>query len=514
MSLPRVLSSAALAAAVAVPAFSQTALTVQRVAGGLRRPTYVTSPPRDYDRLFVLEKDVGQIRIVKDGKLLARPFLDIRTKIRGGGERGLLGLAFHPGYARNGYFYVNYTRAADGATVVERYTVSRNDPDLADPSSGFVLLTVPQPFSNHNGGCLQFGPRDGYLYIGLGDGGSGGDPFCNAQKGSTLLGKILRIDVDGGTPYAIPKDNPFVKNSAFRNEIWTYGWRNPWRFSFDRATGDMYVGDVGQNSWEEISFQAHGKGGGNYGWKVMEGAHCFSTGGCPGGTPRCNDPRLILPIHEYRNSIFTGNRSVTGGYVYRGCAIPDLVGTYFFADYVSGRIWSFRYVNGKVTAFRDRSAELGGPIGNISSFGEDADGELYIVEYGASSSIFKIVAKAPPPAVDLGYGNPGQSGRTPRFEACGLLTRGNRARFRVRNAPANTTGVLALSSRRNPTRYFFGTLVPALPLEVLPFSTDTNGEWSFVVPGGGGPGSAYGQAAVIDGNSLGLSNALRIDLQP
>jgi glucose/arabinose dehydrogenase len=364
-----------------------TDLTTVRVASGLSSPTYVTSSPGDSSRLFILEQR-GIIKILKNGDINPSPFLDIDSLISSGGERGLLGLAFHPGYQNNGYFYVDYTNNS-GNTVIARYQVS-GDPDIADPGSSMILLTINQPYSNHNGGMLAFGPDDGYLYVGMGDGGSAGDPQNRAQNDSTLLGKLLRIDVDGGSPYGIPPDNPYVGGPGL-DEIWAKGLRNPWRFTFDRETYDMYIGDVGQNIWEEIDFEpASSTGGENYGWRFMEGSHCYNP------PVDCDPGGLTYPIYEYDHS--SGRCSVTGGYVYRGNVIPSLRGTYFFADYCSGDIWSFEYGGNNVNNFQDRTAELdpagNQAINNISSFGEDAYGEIYICDF-ADGEIYKIVPASP-----------------------------------------------------------------------------------------------------------------------
>ncbi|MAE77592.1 MAG: glucose dehydrogenase [Planctomycetes bacterium] len=494
---------------LAIPALAQTPLRVVKVDGFYRRPVDMQVPPGDEARLFVVSQ-YGTIHLVKNDKLQATPFLDMRSLVRCCSERGLLGMAFHPDYARNGWFYVNYTRSSDGATMVERFTRSTANPDLADPASRRTIIgPFSQPYSNHNGGCIQFGP-DNKLYIGTGDGGSGGDPGCRAQNGASWMGKMLRIDVSnpaGG--YTVPQDNPFVKNAAFRNEIWSYGWRNPWRFSFDRVTGDMYVGDVGQNAREEISFQFKGIGGGNYGWKFMEGNRCYGSSNCTNVIP-CNDVRLIKPIYDYVNP--TVGRSVTGGYVYRGCAIPDLRGTYFFSDYQSRRTWSFRYDGKAVSAFQDRTTELGSY--NVSSFGQDARGELYIV--ALSGSIYKIVPNAPPPVQDLGFGKIGGNGLVPRFDACGLLTSGNTAELRLARAPTATLAILVASSQRNPTNIFGGMLLP-VPMQLLiNFVTDSSGTVRFTVPGGGGKLSIYTQYVILDPKAsfgFGFSNALRVDFQ-
>ncbi len=364
---------------------SGTAIRAERIASGLNRPLFLTAPPRDVSRLFIVEKP-GRIRILKWGALLPVPFLDISSLVSNGSEQGLLGLAFHPQYADNGRFFVNYTDNA-GNTVVAEYRLSAH-PDVADSTSARMVLQVAQPYSNHNGGHLAFGP-DGYLYIGLGDGGSAGDPQGNAQNPSTLLGKMLRIDVDSATPYGVPPTNPFFGSGPPLDEIWALGLRNPWRYSFDRVSGDLYIADVGQNRFEEINFQhASSSGGDNYGWNIVEGnGHCYPSGSS------CNQTGLTLPIHEYDHS---QGCSVTGGYVYRGCKMPDLRGTYFYGDFCSAFVRSFRVVNGLAVDHQDRTAELessGVSIDQIASFGEDARGELYIVDLGGE--IFKILPASP-----------------------------------------------------------------------------------------------------------------------
>ena len=347
-------------------------LGVQEVAAGLSDPLYLTSPATD-SRLFVVEQR-GRIRILKNGQLLATPFLDITSRVSSGGERGLLSVAFHPSYATNGFFYVNFTDLA-GNTRVERFSVSSNA-DIANAGSSKLILTVAQPFANHNGGLNLFGP-DGMLYIGLGDGGSAGDPQGNGQSLATLLGKILRIDVDRGDPYAIPPNNPFVGRSDARGEIWAYGLRNPWRFAFDRIGGLLYVADVGQNRFEEVDVVPSTTGGINYGWNIMEGASCFVT------TP-CNQTSLELPALVYDHS--NGACSITGGYAYRGNVITDLIGTYLYSDYCAGFLKSFRYQSGIATEQRTHDV---GNIGSITSFGQDAAGELYLTS--SNGSVYRIV---------------------------------------------------------------------------------------------------------------------------
>ncbi|MCC7020654.1 MAG: PQQ-dependent sugar dehydrogenase [Ardenticatenales bacterium] len=321
-------------------------------------------------RLFIVEKP-GRIRIVKDGQLLDAPFLDITDRVEAAAnERGLLGLAFHPEYAENWQFYVYYTSKAvrgrkRGDLVIARYHATA-DRDKADPDAELQLLTIEHNINgNHNGGNLEFGP-DGYLYIGTGDGGGGGDPFQAGQDANVLLGKMLRIDVDTGDPYVIPPSNPFASTPRRAPEVWAYGLRNPWKFTFDRATGDLYIADVGQNAWEEVNHQpADSKGGENYGWSVMEGSHCFNpqTG--------CDQRNKVLPVAEYSHSL---GLSITGGEVYRGEAFPGLTGTYFYADYSRGRIWALsRGTNGQW-----RNAEILTGKNGITSFGRDENGEIYI----------------------------------------------------------------------------------------------------------------------------------------
>ena len=344
-------------------------VTLEPVASGLDQPLFVTAPPGDTARVFVLEQS-GRIVIVRHDSVLGTPFLDVSALISCCGERGLLGLAFHPQYATNGYFYVNYTNTA-GDTRVMRYHVSANA-DVADAASASLVIGQAQPFPNHNGGMLAFGP-DGYLYVGLGDGGSSGDPQGNGQNPNTLLGKILRLDVNAaGAPYAIPAGNPFAGQAGHRGEVWDLGLRNPWRFSFDRQTGELYIGDVGQNAHEEVDVEPAGGGGRNYGWNTVEGMFCYPSGGT-----NCSMTGLTLPVLDYSHS---DGCSITGGYVYRGQRIPSLAGVYFYSDYCSGWIHSFRMSGGQATEHTDWPTLA--PGGNISSFGEDGRGELYVVSIG------------------------------------------------------------------------------------------------------------------------------------
>ena len=342
---------------------------LDRIVSGLSNPVYVTHAGDGSGRLFVVEQ-AGIIRIIQKGALLSTPFLDIRDRVESGGEKGLLSVAFHNNYESNRRFFVDYTTRRGGQlkTFIAEYKVSATDPNVADPTSERVLLEIDQPFSNHNGGLVKFGP-DGMLYIGMGDGGAGGDPLGHGQNLNTLLGALLRIDVDGGSPYAIPSDNPFVGEAGARGEIWAYGLRNPWRFSFDRCKGRLFLADVGQNSWEEVDLIEKG---GNYGWNIMEGAHCFKP---PTG---CNTTGLKLPIAEYANPAL--GCSIIGGYVYRGKQHAELMGRYFFGDFCSGRLWSLT----EATSGGWAMTELLQTGLSISSFGEDEEGEVYIVDYYGS----------------------------------------------------------------------------------------------------------------------------------
>jgi glucose/arabinose dehydrogenase len=366
---------------------------------GLSSPVDIANAGDGTDRLFIVERS-GIIKIIEDGVLLGTPYLDITSLTSCCGEQGLLGLVFHPNYASNGYFYVNYTDNG-GDTNISRFEVDPNDEDLGDPNSEVILLEIEQPYGNHNGGDLSFSPNDGYLYIAMGDGGSGGDPEDRAQDGGCLLGKILRIDVDGGggpaspsqsggdcnftssSNYTIPSDNPFTSDPNTIDEIWSEGWRNPWRFSFDSDNGNMWIADVGQNAWEEVDFEKSGTGGQNYGWRCYEGDHAYNTSGCgPQGS-------YIAPVFEYANP---GGRSVTGGYVYRGSAFPNMVGYYVLVDYITEDVWTlFRDENGVVTS---QSHNVAG-INAISTFGVDENGEMYAASLGGT--IYKVEDNSPLP---------------------------------------------------------------------------------------------------------------------
>lgn len=336
-------------------------ITLRRITDRVESPVCLTAPAGD-PRLFIVEQE-GRIRIVRDGRLLAAPFLDLASKVAYGGERGLLSVAFHPDYARNGLLFVNYTDKS-GDTQIERYHVS-DEPDRADPASAKRILSIDQPYSNHNGGLVMFGP-DRMLWIGMGDGGSGGDPGNRAQNPHELLGKMLRIDVDHGDPYAIPPGNPFADGRAGRPEIWAIGLRNPWRFAFD--DGRVYIADVGQNQWEEIDVADVAAAGLDYGWRQREGRHPYKP-----GTPGVTAARRVEPVLDYPHG---EGCSITGGFVYRGRALPQLVGRYVYGDYCSGWIRSFRWQGEAVTEEHTWDVPR---VGSLTSFGVDGRGELYVL---------------------------------------------------------------------------------------------------------------------------------------
>ena len=347
-------------------------LSTEQVVTGLSAPLFLTHAGDS--RLFIVEQR-GRIRIVENGQLLDTPFLDISNIVLDEGERGLLSMAFHPNYSNNGFLYVYHTDQG-GDSRVALYSGSGN---TADPNSGLTIMTIGQPFSNHNGGLLTFG-ADGMLYVALGDGGSGGDPMGNGQDTTTLLGSILRIDVDNqdvGLNYGIPSDNPFFGSGTARGEIWAYGLRNPWRFAFDDTDGRLYVADVGQSSFEEVSVVNAAVGGLNFGWNVMEGRSCFNAANCDQGG-------LVLPVLQYDN--VGSNCSITGGYVYRGSELSSLQGHYFYSDFCGGFLRSFRYNNGATADEQDWALN----VGAVTSFGQDSAGELYMIV--AAGAVLKIVA--------------------------------------------------------------------------------------------------------------------------
>jgi glucose/arabinose dehydrogenase len=368
-----------IAAPAAAPADARIAF--QRKASGLSKPVFITSARDGTGRMFIVEQ-TGRIRILKNGRIRSTPFLDIRGAVSGGSEQGLLGLAFHPDYRTNRKLYVMFTNR-NGDSVLREYRASASHPNVVNTNTKRTILKVAQPYSNHNGGMIAFGP-DGYLYVALGDGGSGGDPGNRAQRLDTLLGKILRIDTNGtadGKAYRIPATNPFAGATPGADEIWQFGLRNPWRFSFDRATGDLWIGDVGQNAWEEIDRAvrtASGAGRGvNWGWRILEGTHCYDP---PDG---CDPDGTALPLLEYAHG--GGRCSITGGYVYRGSAIPALRGGYVFADYCSGEIWVVA-ADAAAPAAKTLLKDTGLLI---SSFGETGAGELFVVDLGGR--LYRIV---------------------------------------------------------------------------------------------------------------------------
>ena len=356
----------------------QVKISLSAFVSGVDSPLFLTHAGDGSGRVYIVGQ-TGRISVAEaNGRLHPEPFLDISDRITAGGEQGLLGLAFHPAFAENGRFFVNYTDQ-NGDSVVAEY--QRAGEREADPASERVLLQIDQPYPNHNGGMLAFGP-DGFLYIGMGDGGSGGDPHDNGQRLDTLLGKLLRIDVDGGEPYGIPSDNPFVDEQDRRPEIWTYGIRNPWRFSFDRDTGDLFIGDVGQNELEEVDVLPAGTpSGANLGWRIMEASRCFAS-------DDCNAEGLVLPVIEYPTA---EGCAVTGGYVYRGSQFPALQGGYLFADFCGGQIWGLSAAKARAGSASRRlllQTDL-----NISSFGEDEEGELYVTDL-TGGAVYQVTGQA------------------------------------------------------------------------------------------------------------------------
>ncbi|MBI1268684.1 MAG: cadherin [Cryomorphaceae bacterium] len=366
----------ALTSALLAQTPSELDIQLVQIASGLSSPVGIYNAGDN--RLFILEQSQGDIEIITTAGTPVGKFLDLTGLISTGSERGLLGMAFHPQYASNGYFYVNYTNTS-GNTVIARYTRNAGNPNVADPSSASIVMTIAQPFSNHNGGHIAFGP-DGYLYIGMGDGGSADDPGNRSQNGQELLGKMLRIDVDGGSPYSIPSSNPFVGTPNVLDEIWAIGVRNPWKFSFDRLTGDLWIGDVGQNEWEEVNVQpAASIGGENYGWRCYEGFHPANTTGCAGAS------NYVEPVFEASHGSPDSWCSITGGLVYRGSDFPYMQGTYIFTDYCAG---DFRALVADGGGYAE-STVLGSQGFGFVAFGEDAEGEMYVAKLGGQ--IYRVV---------------------------------------------------------------------------------------------------------------------------
>jgi glucose/arabinose dehydrogenase len=371
------------------------AVTLRPVASGLTMPVEIAHAGDGSGRLFVVEQG-GVIKIIKDGAVLATPFLDIRAQVLSGGERGLLGLAFHPQFRTNGKFYVYYTRQTDGTIVVSEYLRSAANADVANPTTERQLFTVTHPQSNHNGGHIVFGP-DGYLYIGIGDGGGAGDTPNNAQNLGVRLGKLLRIDVNAASGFAVPPGNPFVARAGALPEIWAYGLRNPWKFNFDRASGDLLIADVGQNAWEEVDFEPAGDPGGrNYGWRITEGNHCFNP------SNGCNLAGITLPVIEYGHIFSSGGFAIVGGYVYRGRKSAALRGFYLYGDNVTNHMWAAAASEGWAPF-----SLINGPSG-ISTFGEDEAGELYVAGLN-SGTIHAIDGPAPGVATRFDFNGDGRA---------------------------------------------------------------------------------------------------------
>jgi glucose/arabinose dehydrogenase len=506
------LLSLAAVAVLALPALSQTPLTTELVVSGLAKPLWAGSPPGDNTRLFVVEQSTADVEVVNllTNTKNALPFLDLTAKVlTNANERGLLGFAFDPDYQTTGHVFVSYTRTGDGASIIERYTAST--PDTGNAASGVIILgPISQPQSNHNGGGIVFGP-DGKLYFGTGDGGNSNDvgsghhePGGNAQWGLTLLGKMLRINKDG----TVPGDNPFVGDANFADQIWAYGLRNPWRFSFDRDTGDLWIGDVGQGQREEVDFQPGSSAGGeNYGWRCMEGFLCSGLTGCT-----CNHPSLTLPIQNYGHG--GGNCSITGGFVYRGDAIPDLGGTFFYADYCSNTIWSLRYDGVSVSEFTVRTGELDPPgalaINQVTSFGEDDNGELYLCDQ--NGEIFRV--KSANPFTGIGCALAGTNGE-PVLHGEGTLVVGQPGALVLTNANPSSPGAV-FASIGVGSAPFKGGVVKTIPLLVnLPIATNGSGEltlaWAAWPPGVPSGTTLAFQMAIQDAGApvnVALSNAV------
>jgi glucose/arabinose dehydrogenase len=450
------------------------------VVGGLVDPLRVTNAGDGSGRLFIVEKR-GVIRMVRDGELVTKPFLDIAGRVRDNDfEQGLFSVAFHPNFAENGYFYVVYTSEPEGSNVLARFSVSPSDPDVALPASELRLFDIPDEAANHNGGDLAFSPLDGYLYYATGDGGGPGAIHRNAQDPQSLFGKVLRVDVDGGTPYAIPDDNPFVDDDDYLAEIWATGLRNPWRFSFDRLTGDLYIGDVGQSSWEELNYQPAGSAGGqNYGWPDMEGLHCY-----PAGTA-CDEDGLWLPVLEYPQYDSAGEMigcSIAAGAVYRGSATPGAYGALLYGDWCSGRLFlGYQTSNGAWA-----SRELANTGFQVTSIGEDEAGELYLTDMlGGALYRLELSAPNPTPIVDL-------------LEPAGIVAGSGETELAVMGYWFGPDSNVLVDGDGVPTQYVSPTLLRA----TLPASaTESAGVLSITVssPEPGGGESEPWSLAVLDG---------------
>ncbi|MDA0374029.1 MAG: PQQ-dependent sugar dehydrogenase [Planctomycetota bacterium] len=489
-------SLCALASGIVLHAVSaQAQLALEVVATGLARPLQVAAPEGDRDRIFVAGQ-MGQVIVVRNGQVLAQPFLDVThsptTPLLLYGERGLLGIAFHPDFDQNGHVFIYCVRGPGIRAVVERYTLSATDPDACDPNSMVEIWTTDMVFGNHNAGGIAFGP-DGYLYVPVGDGGSTppnwpSDPFDHAQRLDTMLGKVLRIDVDNPQPpraYGIPPTNPFVGVAGALPEIWAYGLRNPWRCTFDRVTGEYYIADVGGRR-EEIDLEPPGGGGRNYGWPCMSGTFCDAAStSCV-----CSDPQLVPPLFEYDPP---ANQAVIGGYVYRGCAIPSLRGSYFFSDYMTGQTWTLQHNGSTVTQLVDRTAELVAPpphtLTGIAGYGEDADGELYICSI--AGEVYRIVPTTPQQAgiSVYGAGTSGCGGPHVMSAGCSPVLGAASFDLRCTNGPSNVNGLIAFSTAADvagsdpfgvglTTHVQFGSSL----LLLEPIASDVAGDGAFALP--------------------------------
>jgi glucose/arabinose dehydrogenase len=492
--LPMRVCPASTSVLLAAAALAQTPLLLEPVVTGLVRPVLATAPRGDLERLFVLEQ-AGRVRIVRGGTLLPAPFLDLAALgiVTFGGEAGLLGLAFHPDYAANGHCYVFHNSPPWPSASVTRFTRSAANPDVADPSSAVPMLSTPMVYGNHNGGMVAFGP-DGMLWLAIGDGGSSppawpDDPFNHAQRGDSLLGKMLRIDVDHPQPplqYGIPADNPFVGPGDPRDEIWALGCRNPWRFSFDRLTGDLWLADVG-GVREEVDFVPAGAPGGrNFGWSCMHGTWCSGSLVCP-----CNGPALTPPLYEYGDP--GPQHAVIGGHVYRGVAIPDLRGAYFFADHMRVEVWSLRRAGTGVTQLTNRTAELAPPAPYVlvgpTAFGEDGYGELHLCDL--SGTVYRIVPATPVQAGVTGYGlgTPGCSGAHVLSSPHSPVVGNPGFTLHCSHAPPASLGLLAFASLADvagsslPGLGFVAHVQVGSPFLLLePMVSDAGGTGAFAFP--------------------------------
>ncbi len=514
----------AFAGLLAVPAAAQTpspiVFNVIGSVGDFARPLKVVSQPDNSDFLYVIEQNEADVHVlVFNGTTFvkqAAPFLDLTGKVSTGGERGLLSIAFDPDFANNNFFYVYYTKSGtgpgsggNGDSLVERYTATSDT--TADAGSGVVIIdSIDQPQSNHNGGDINFSPIDGKLYLSTGDGGGSNDSGTghvaggNAQSGVNLLGKLLRVNADG----TIPGDNPFTSDGSFEDEIFHYGLRNPYRWSFDQETGDLWIGDVGQFAREEVDFlpeAVHAEGGKNFGWRCEEGFNCTGLSGCS-----CADPSLIEPVTDFSTG---GSAAVIGGVVYRGDAIPDLDGTYFYGKHSSGQIWSLDGPSGTPT---NRTAELGGGFLSILGFGNDSNGEVYLVSSTGSGRLYSLAPADP--ILGLGFALPGTHG-DPILWGVGDLTGGSGLEVNLRNANESSVAALFVSLVNTPTAFKGGTLVTIPTLVTISIATNGNGEIFLpaVWPGGIGAGTEIFMQYGIDDDAavknVALSNAIRLTAQ-